>query len=60
MDGELVVAFETICKALGEKPSKELIELVENEIGEVIMEYAYRYPFIAKEYDERFPIILNI
>lgn len=59
-DDQLVVAFETICKELGTKPSKELIELVEDEICEAIRDYAYKYPFIAKEYDDKFPIILNL
>lgn len=57
-DENFVVAFETVCPYLGEKPSNELKNLVE-EIGDAIKEYTLKYPFIAKEYDEKFPILLT-
>lgn len=59
-DGKLVVAFETICPELGEAPSEELKKLANEEIGEDIREYALKYPFIAKPYDERFPVLLEL
>lgn len=59
-DGKLVVAFETICPGLGEEPSAELKKIVEEKIGEDIREYALKHPFIAKPYDERFPVLLEL
>lgn len=58
-DNEMVIAFETICPELGEKPSEEIKKLAEEIKGD-IEEYASKYPFIAKPYDDRFPIITRI
>lgn len=58
-DDNLIIAFETICPELGETPSKDIKKLVE-EIKQDIKEYTSKYPFIAKPYDEMFPVISKI
>ena len=57
-DGKLVIALTPTCSAIGAKPSKALVELVQNGLGEKIFEYAKTHPYIIKEYKEGFPIIL--
>ena len=57
-DGKLVIALTPTCSAIGAVPSKALVELVQNGLGEKIFEYAQTHPYIIKEYKEGFPIIL--
>ena len=57
-DGKLVIALTPTCSAIGAGPSKALVELVQNGLGEKIFEYAKSHPYIIKEYKEGFPIIL--
>ena len=57
-DGKLVIALTPTCSAIGVEPSKALVELVQNGLGEKIFEYAKTHPYIIKEYKEGFPIIL--
>jgi len=57
-DGKLVIALTPTCSAIGAEPSKALVELVQNGLGEKIFEYAKSHPYIIKEYKEGFPIIL--
>ena len=57
-DGKLVIALTPTCSAIGAVPSKTLVELVQNGLGEKIFEYAQPHPYIIKEYKEGFPIIL--
>ena len=57
-DGKLVIALTPTCSAIGAVPSKALVELVQNGLGEKIFEYAQTHPYIIKEYKEGFPVIL--
>ena len=57
-DGKLVIALTPTCSAIGAVPSKALVELVQNGLGEKIFEYAQTHPYIIKEYKDGFPIIL--
>ena len=57
-DGKLVIALTPTCSAIGGMPSKALVELVQNGLGEKIFEYAQTHPYIVKEYKDGFPIIL--
>ena len=57
-DGKLVIALTPTCSAIGGMPSKALVELVQNGLGEKIFEYAKTHPYIIKEYKEGFPVIL--
>ncbi len=59
-EDELVLVFETICPELGCEPPKELITLIEEEIGDEIKKYAEKYPFIAKQYNGNFPILAEL
>lgn len=56
-EDKLVIAFTPTCAALGKTPSKELKELVNNELKQKIYDYAKENPFIIKEYKDGFPII---
>jgi hypothetical protein len=56
-DGELVVALTPTCPTIRSTPQPELIELVQNGLGEKILEYAKTHPEIIKKYREGFPII---
>ena len=56
-DGELVIALTPTCPSIGAVPSQALIELVKSSLGEKILEYAKKHPYIIKEYRAGFPII---
>jgi len=57
-DGELVIALTPTCPSIGAVPSKALVDLVQDGLGDKIFEYAKAHPYIIKEYREGFPIIL--
>ena len=56
-DGELVIALTPTCPSIGATPDKALVDLVQNGLGERILEYAKTHPYIVKEYREGFPIV---
>ena len=56
-DGELVIALTPTCPSIGTVPSKALVNLVRDSLGDKIFEYAKTHPYIIKEYREGFPII---
>ena len=55
--GKLVIALTPTCPAIGATPSKALVDLVKNGLGEQIFEYAKTHPYIVKEYRESFPVV---
>lgn len=59
-DSELVIALTPSCPSIGAVPSKALVDLVQDGLGEKIFEYAKTHPEIIKEYREGFPIISYI
>lgn len=56
-DGELVIALTPTCPSIGAVPSKALVNLVQDSLGDKIFEYAKAHPEIIKEYKEGFPVI---
>lgn len=56
-DGELVIALTPTCPSIGAVPSKALVNLVQDSLGDKIFEYAKAHPYIVKEYKEGFPVI---
>lgn len=56
-DGELVIALTPTCPSVGVLPSKALVDLVQDGLGDKIFEYAKTHPEIIKEYRVGFPII---
>ena len=55
--GKLVIALTPTCPAIGAVPNQALIDLVKNDLGEQICEYAKTHPYIIKEYREGFPVV---
>ena len=55
--GKLVIALTPTCPAIGAVPNQALIDLVKNDLGEHIFEYAKTHPYIIKEYREGFPVV---
>jgi hypothetical protein len=56
-DGEFVIALTPTCPSIGAVPSKALVNLVQDSLGDKIFEYAKAHPEIIKEYKEGFPVI---
>lgn len=56
---ELVIALTPTCPAINRVPLEQMKQLVEDEIGDVIYDYAEKYPFIIKDYREGFPVLAS-
>lgn len=58
-DGKLVIALTPTCSAIGAVPSKALVELVQNGLGEKIFEYAQTTRTLSKNTRKDFRLFFN-
>ncbi|MGN1481408.1 hypothetical protein [Porcipelethomonas sp.] len=57
LNGTWVISICPVCGELYNRPLRELVEFVENGLGEKIYKYALENPDIVKKYDHSYPIL---
>lgn len=58
-ESRLVIALTPTCPAINKIDIENVRNLVKEELGSVIYEYARRHPYIVKEYREGFPVLME-
>ena len=56
-DNQWVIALTPTCPAVNKVDIQTLKELVDNELGQMIYDYAKKNPFIVKKYKTGFPVL---